>query len=465
MGNIGLALASAGPTVSIALTLGAIVWASGQPSYSGPITILIIALPMLCIAAAFKYLNRTHVNCGATFMWGAKAISPYYGFMVGWVIFLCYSVGVISVSVLISSNLLSLFTDGDHSVIQAIIATLSIGAITTVAYIGIKVAAWLQWILIAIEYAGLAVLAILCFIAIAHHHPGTVPISAHWFSWQELGGVSGFISGALVAVFMFSGWDSGIMVNEETQNPKETPGNAVMLSVVALAILYAFFTFAFQGAVSADDLQENSDSAIRFIAQEVGNMALAKYMVFSIALSAIGSTLATLVSSVREVFAMGSDGVLPRVLGKVHPRFKTPQVATIVIGVFCLVGTWVYVLGSAGLKDSFNMIVNVDGLLFSLFYAFTGVTMLVFFRREAIRGFKKLILLLVLPLLATAFLVFIIIKSVPDLGGWGGGSMIALYIMLGLGVAVMIFVRTKNQTDYFKIKREVFVEPVPAVTE
>jgi amino acid transporter len=94
VGNVGLALGSAAPTASIALTLAAIVAAS---SYASPVAILVIGLPMLGIAAAFKRLNRAHVNCGATYQWGARAISPYYGFMVGWLIFLAYFVGVISI--------------------------------------------------------------------------------------------------------------------------------------------------------------------------------------------------------------------------------------------------------------------------------------------------------------------------------------------------------------------------------
>jgi len=80
VGNVGLALGSAAPTASIALTLAAIVAAS---SYASPLAILVIGLPMLGIAAAFKRLNRWHVNCGATYQWGARAVSPYYGFIVG----------------------------------------------------------------------------------------------------------------------------------------------------------------------------------------------------------------------------------------------------------------------------------------------------------------------------------------------------------------------------------------------
>jgi len=64
---------------------------------------------MLGIAAAFKRLNRWHVNCGATYQWGARAVSPYYGFIVGWLIFLAYFVGVISICLPIGPCLISLF--------------------------------------------------------------------------------------------------------------------------------------------------------------------------------------------------------------------------------------------------------------------------------------------------------------------------------------------------------------------
>src|SRR5205814_1501408 len=115
--------------------------------------------------------------------------------------------------------------------------------------------------------------------------------------------------------------------NEETDNARETPGHAVMLSVVVLALLYAFFTFAFQGAVTNKALQANGADALSYIAQQVADSALAKYMILAVALSAVGSTLATLVSGVREAFAMGADGVLPRALARTHPRFRTPSPA------------------------------------------------------------------------------------------------------------------------------------------
>ena len=106
-GNIGIALGSAGPTASIALTLAAVVAAS---SFASPIAILICGLPMLAIAAAFRRLNRWRVNCGGIYAWGGRAISPYYGFAAGWIVILAYVVGVVSISLPIGPYVVSLFT-------------------------------------------------------------------------------------------------------------------------------------------------------------------------------------------------------------------------------------------------------------------------------------------------------------------------------------------------------------------
>ena len=64
---------------------------------------------MLAIAAAFRRLNRWRVNCGATYAWGGRAISPYFGFIVGWITILAYVVGVVSISLPIGPYVVSLF--------------------------------------------------------------------------------------------------------------------------------------------------------------------------------------------------------------------------------------------------------------------------------------------------------------------------------------------------------------------
>jgi amino acid transporter len=342
-GNIGIALGSAGPTASIALTLAAVVAAS---TFASPIAILICGLPMLAIAAAFRRLNRWRVNCGGIYTWGGRAISPYYGFAAGWIVILAYVVGVVSISLPIGPYVVSLFTSSSSRPGEAVVGFIAVVLATVVAYVGIRITAWTQWVLIAIEYVGVGILAIWCLVSVFSRNPHSVPFSWSWFSWHSMGGVSGFVAASLIAVYLYSGWDTGILVNEETSDSREKPGNAVVTSVIVLAIMYAFLTFALQGAVHTKAL-EAAPNALSYIAQTVSGSALAKYMILAVALSALGSTLASLVSGVRVTFSMGSDRVLPHAFARTHPVFKTPILATIVIGVIAGIGVWLYTFGSS----------------------------------------------------------------------------------------------------------------------
>src|SRR6476619_738624 len=203
-GNI--ALGSSASTASVALTLAAIVAAS---SFASPIAILICGLPMLAIAAAFRRLNRWRVNCGATYAWGGRAISPYFGFIVGWITILAYVVGVVSISLPIGPYVVSLFGNSSSRPAEAVVGFIAVVLATVIAYIGIKLTAWTQWVLIAIEYTGVGILAIWCLVAVFSHNPHSVPFSWSWFSWSSMGGINGFIAASLIAVYMFSGWDTG----------------------------------------------------------------------------------------------------------------------------------------------------------------------------------------------------------------------------------------------------------------
>jgi amino acid transporter len=452
-GNIGISLGSAGPTASIALTLAAIVAAS---SFASPIAILICGLPMLAIAAAFRRLNRWRVNCGGTYVWGGRAISPYFGFTVGWVIILAYVIGVISISLPIGPYVVSLFTTSTSRPGEAIAGFAAVVLATVIAYLGIRLTAWTQWILIAIEYTGVGILAIWCLVSVFSHNPHSVPFSWSWFSWSSMGGISGFIAASLIAVYLYSGWDTGILVNEETSDAREKPGQSVVTAVIVLALMYAFLTFALQGAVHTKDLEANGSDALSYIAGVVSGSALAKYMILAVTLSALGSTLASLVSGVRVSFAMGSDGVLPRAFGATSARFKTPVLATIVIGVIGSIGVWLYTFGSSSVQTSFTTVVSVDGLLFALYYALTGIATTVYYRRLATRNAWSFVQLVVFPLAAAGFLVYIMYRSVPGLGGWSGRDLVSLYVMLGIGLVIMLYVRFWGASDYFSLPRETY---------
>jgi amino acid transporter len=441
-------MASSGPTASVALTLAAIVSVS---NYGGPIAILICGLPMFGIAMAYRRLNRWQVDCGASYTWIGRAITPYLGFIVGWIMLLGYFLGTISDVLPIGPYVLAVFAPGyqNSQFAAALSGAIWLIVVTVIAYIGIKVTARFQWILATFEYITVFVFAIVALIAVFGGNPKSASFSWSWFSWSGMGGTSGLVGGILIAVYMFSGWDTSIYVNEETEKSRVNPGRAVLISVGTLTFMYVFFTFAYQGAVKRGALLAHGDNALAYIVQQLAGATWAKVMIVAVLFSVIGATQTALVSGARIAFAMGGDGTLPRALGKTHPVHKTPAVATLLFAGLALIVLWVYVLGSSSVQGAFTNVISSVGLMFALFYAATGAGMAVYYRKLALRSVRGFIELMLVPGLSAIFLLWVAFKSVPGLGGWGSPVMKLAYLMIGVGVVLMIVARARRQTDYF----------------
>src|SRR5258706_7611256 len=158
-------MASSGPTASIALTLAAIV---SVTNYGGPIAILICALPMFGIALAYRRLNRWQVDCGASYTWIGQAITPYLGFIVGWIMLVGYFLGTISDVLPIGPYVLAVFGPSlPHSnFATALSASIWLVIVTVIAYIGIQLTARFQWILAAVEYLTITIFAVVALVAV-----------------------------------------------------------------------------------------------------------------------------------------------------------------------------------------------------------------------------------------------------------------------------------------------------------
>jgi len=442
-------MASSGPTASLAVSLAAIV---GAASFAGPLTILVCFLPMLGIALAYRRLNRWRVDCGASYVWVGRAITPYLGFVVGWIMLLGYFLGTISDILPVGPYVLQVVDPGaqNSSVAAALSASVWLVIVTVIAYIGIQLTARFQWVLATIEYVIITVFAVWVLVAVLGHHRGTSPLHWSWFSWHTMGGTSGLVGGILIAVYMFSGWDTSVYVNEETQQSRVNPGRAVVVGVVTLGIMYAFYTFAFQGGVTQKALAANGSDALAYIVQSVAGSGWAKVMIVAVLLSIVGATQTALVAGSRIAFAMGQDKVLPSALGRSNPRHRTPAIATLVFAVLALAVTWVYTLSSSSIEGTFTNVVSSVGLMFALFYAATGIAMAVYYRRLAVRGVGPFLELALVPLVSAAFLLWVAFKSVPGLGGWNGTIMQYMYIMLGVGILFLLFARIIGRSGYFK---------------
>ena len=443
-----IGLASSAPAATIAATLAAL---AATAAYGGGPVIILCGIPMLILANCYRRLNLWNANCGASFEWVGRAINPYLGFLVGWMMLAGCLVGTISVVVVLSPAVLAVFGASAGSTWPNILLSTVVTIIMlTIAVVGIKLTARTQVAIAVIEYVILIGFAILAFIWLLGHHPDTYPITKGWLSLSGINGKGDLAAGLLIAVFMYTGWDATVYVNEEVKHRRVNPGRAAVFAVALLVIMYTLPQVAFQGVVSPAKLQANASSGLVYIAQVLAGSGWAKVMAFALFLSVIASTLTGIVIISRIAYGMASHRVLPPILGQVSPRFATPAIGTIIIGVILIAATWAYLLSSS-IANVFSTVVSVTGLLFATFYTLTALAAIAYYRRRIFTNPWDAIMVGVLPLASAVFLSWVVVKSVISAPGEQRWSLVGI---IGAGVVLMLVARFVLHSPFFQIPRE-----------
>jgi amino acid transporter len=443
-----IGMATAAPAASVGLTLAALAAATAYGS--GPI-IIITAVPMLVIANAYRRLNLWNANCGASFEWVGRAINPYLGFMTGWLMVAAYVIATVSGVEVLGPSVLAVFGSNSTSTWGNIGIGTAVGVIMLViAIVGIKITARTQVGMAVVEYAILVGLAIAGLVAVLNHDHGTLPITKGWLSLNGIGGRGSAVAGFLTAVFIFTGWDGTLYVNEEVKHRRVNPGRAAVFAVALLAIIYTISIVGLQGLVSPAKLQANSASALVYVAQALGGGGWAKAMALALALSVIATTGTGIVLTARIVYGMASYRTLPTFLGTVSRRYATPVNASIVIGVLLIGLAWVYLL-TTSVQNAFNDVVAVAGLLFAIFYILTALAAMIYYRRRIFGSVWDAVLVGVLPLAAAGFLGWVVVKSLLDAPATQIWSLVGV---VGVGLILMLSARLILRSQFFQIRRE-----------
>jgi amino acid transporter len=440
-----MALASSGPTQSIAVTLAALLATIGYASF---LPLFICFIPMLGIAIGYQRLNAWRPSAGATYSWVGRALNPHAGFFAGWIMLMYYCVGTTSLTIPLGSYFLTFFsnTAANNTYAVAAVGSAFDIIVLVVAALGIKLSARFQWGWAIFEYGLLVGFTIAAIVGIyGHHLHNTVHIASSWFTVSGAGGFSALISGILLAIFLYSGWDTAAYVGEETEGKKAGP--AAVTSVVLLFIIYTVVILAFQGVAPNKTLQNNAANILAYVGHLIGGGFWEQVMIVAVLGGTLASLQAAIVSSSRISFAMGRDRVFPRWFGMVNEKYRTPLNATILFGLLNLVFLWASTLiGSIG--KALSDIVSTLGLIAAIFYLLTAGTAVWYYRRVIMSSASSFFLGGVLPGLGAAFMAFVIIYTLVK------GLLNGVQLGFGFGLAalglVLSFVaeRTGKSTFY-----------------
>src|ERR1019366_2321640 len=181
----------------------------------------------------------------------------------------------------------------------------------------------------------LAILILFAALAIFHgHHVHT--FSWHWFSPGIFHGQSGFAAGALVAAFYYWGWDVTANLNEETKSAKKTPGLGAIIGILIVFVLFEVFTIAINMVLTSSQIANNPANVLSVLGQQVWHGTWGKFIVLAVVLSTVATLETTLIQVTRTMLAMGRDNTLPKRLGTVNKKRKTPVFATAVVTIISL---------------------------------------------------------------------------------------------------------------------------------
>jgi amino acid transporter len=400
LSNLVIGVASTAPAYSLAATLGFIVAVSGVGLHA-PAVLLVSFVPMLLIAGAYRGLNRADPDAGTTFAWTTRALGPGTGWVNGWAIFLADVLVMASLAQIAGIYTFKLFgfTELSTSLPAIIVASVVwIVLMTWICYRGIELSARIQQFLLGAEILILSVFAIVAFVKVYANSPaGSIRPDVSWFNPFAMN-FKALIDGVLLGVFIYWGWDSGVAVNEESEDANEGPGRAAVMSTILLVLIYVIVSAAGQawGGTHLLTNPENQSDVLSVLGSKVFGFPWDKLLIIAVLTSASASTQTTILPTARTTLSMAFWKSIPRAFGKIHPRYLTPSFSTLLMGAVSVVWTIVLLnLSTKALEDSIVAI----GFPICFYYGFTGIACIAFYRRELLGSARDFVLLGLAPLI------------------------------------------------------------------
>ncbi len=419
-----IATASVAPAYSIAATL---VFVVVVVKLQSPAIAVLAFIPMLFTSIGYSELNKADPDCGTTFTWASRAFGPKTGWAGGW--------GIVAADILVMASLAQVAGQYVFDLFNAtgighnpksgwvlLTGVIWIILMTAICYVGIEVSANFQKLLLGVEVVMLLVMSVTALVKVGN---GTAPAahltpSLSWLNPLQVHSFNAFASGVVLMVFIYWGWDTAVSVNEETKDRSKTPGQAAIISTLILLVTYALVIFSMQAFAGVGshgnglgNLKNSSDvlsiqgSAI-FGTSDLGTF-LSHLLLLMVLSSAAASTQTTILPTARTTLSMAAYKAIPPSFAKMHPRYLTPTVSTVVMGGISIV---LYVIMNA--LGTLNYVildaVTGVGLYIAFYYGLTGFACAWYYRKNLTSSVRNLFMQGIIPVIGGVILFF--------LGGW-----------------------------------------------
>jgi APA family basic amino acid/polyamine antiporter len=453
-----------GPLNLVSLGIGAIIGAGifvltghAAAEYAGPgIVLSFILSGLACAFAGLCYAEFASMIplSGSAYTYGYATLGEFIAWIIGWNLILEYLFAASTVAVGWSGYVVSFLKDfgitipaqftnapydhpmpvGAHwwdlgqlfihgwvttGAVLNVPAMLVIAVITVLLVIGIKESANFNNAIVAIKLT-----VILTFIVVgvgyinrANWHPFVPPVDAAGnFGWH------GVVHGAAVIFFAYIGFDAVSTAAQEAKNPQRDMPIGLLGSLGICTVLYIVVSLVLTGIVNYSKL--NVPAPIAVAVNSLGpSLVWLTYFIKIGAIAGLSSVILVLLFGQPRIFyAMSKDGLLPPFFSIVHPKFRTPWIAQIIVGVAAMLIAGLFPIGLLG------ELVSI-GTLLAFAIVCAGTFVLRFTDPDIKRPFRTPVFWLVAPLgFASCF--FLMIVGLP------ADTWARLIVWIAVGVAI-----------------------------
>jgi len=345
-----------GPWALIALGLGNMVGAgifatvgTGIHNYAGPailVSFLICAIASACAGLCYAEFSSMVPVAGSAYTYTYATLGEFLAWLIGWNLVLEYGMSAAPVATTFSANIqIALNAIGIHLPQWAtghyapasgtyfdVIAFLCVFGFSILLSFGVRESAGTNSIIVIIK---MAVLAFFVIIALPHLNPANfTPFTPNgWYTVTKSLAfpVVGIIPGAFYAFFAFIGFDSVTVAAEEAKTPKRDVPIGVLGSLGFGALFYTAVAIALIGLQPATHIDPNTPLPTALASAGLGGWA------WTAILGAVLGTSSVILTAIygqsRIFMVMARDGLLPKAIATIHPRYRTPFNMTLIMGV------------------------------------------------------------------------------------------------------------------------------------
>jgi len=362
-----------GPVNLVTLGVGAIIGTGifvltgeAAAAHAGPAIVLSMVLAGIASALAglcYSEFASTVPIAGSAYTYGYATLGEFIAWIIGWDLILEYALGAATVAVGWSGHLTSFLNDfvgvqfpahlaaapgtvvqtagGPVTAVFNLPAVLIAVAVTILIVIGIKESATVNAVIVIVKVAVVLIVigAGAFFVIPANWHPFIPPNTGTFGEY----GWSGILRGAGVIFFAYIGFDAVSVAAQEARNPQKDMPIGILGSLIVCTILYILVSGVMVGLVPYEQMKGSpapmvvaiSAAAARAVGTTWAPLLNAMKMLVELgAIAGLSSVMVVMMMAQPRIFySMANDGLLPAWAARIHPRFRTPHITSILTGV------------------------------------------------------------------------------------------------------------------------------------